>query len=73
MQKPPGYWVPRKGYCKKLSLGRGACNSLTILYRVLEILQSFSLEKVNFFVNYAILSIISFVKRFHKLLRKFTA
>ena len=47
--------------------------SCTGCLKSLEILQSFSLEKVNFSVNYVILSVICFVKRFRKLLHKFTA
>ena len=43
--------------------------SCTGCLKSVEILQSFSLEKVNLSVNY----VISFVKRFCKLLRKFTA
>ena len=47
--------------------------SCTECLKSVEILQSFSLKKVNFSVNYAILSVISFVKHFRELLRKFTA
>jgi len=47
--------------------------SCTGCLKSLEILQSFRLEKVNFSVNYVILSVICLVKCFRKLLRKFTA
>ena len=46
--------------------------SCTGCWKSVEILQSFSQEMVDFSVNYVILSVISFVKRFRKLLRKFT-
>jgi len=46
--------------------------SCTGCLKSIEILQSFSLEKVNFSVNYVILSVISFAKLFRKLIRKFT-
>ena len=44
------------------ALSWGPRNSLTILYRVLEICRNLSLEKVNISVNYVIWSVISFVK-----------
>ena len=57
-------------------VGGGGCEGPATLLqscigylKSVEILQSFSLEKVNFSVNYVILSVISFVKCF----RKFTA